>query len=152
MRKDLFILSAVLLMVSCGNQSKQTVPDTQNASDSIATVSIAGEWLLEHVVVNDTLEIRPTDINPEAKLQVNFYNDSTFNFQTGCNSIGGRFVQTGDSISLSDLLWTEMACENMQTEELLRTILPRVCAIDWNNDSIIRLNTASSSYVVLKKE
>ncbi len=34
-----------------------------------------------------------------------------------------RCVQTGDSISMSDMMWTEMACEDMQVKELLRAVL-----------------------------
>ena len=107
--------------------------------------------MLEHVVINDTLEVRPTDVDSEAKLYAHFYTDSTFNFQTGCNAIGGRYVQIGDSISLSDMMWAEMACEDMRVEELLRDVLPQVNTVDWSNDSIMRLNTGTSAYVVLKK-
>lgn len=107
-------------------------------------------WLLEHLVVNDTLEVRPAYIDPDSKLYAHFYNDSTFNFQTGCNAIGGRYLQSGNSISISDMMWTEMACDDMQVEEMLKEVLPQVNTLDWNSDSILRLNAASSAYIVLR--
>lgn len=120
-------------------------------TDSAVCASVEGQWLLEHVVVSDTFEVRPTDIDPSSKLYAHFYNDSTINFQTGCNAIGGRYVQVGDSIIISDMMWTEMACDEMTVEELLKDILPQVKTVDWNNDSIVRLNTPTSAYIVLKK-
>lgn len=119
--------------------------------DTAVSAAIEGQWLLEHVVVSDTLEVRPADVEPESKLYAHFYNDSTFNFQTGCNTIGGRYVQFDDSISISDMMWTELACDDMRVEELLKDVLPRVNTVDRNNDSIMRLNTPASSYIVLKK-
>lgn len=153
MKRILYILPALLLMVSCGRQNNKSLSDTSKMSDSDTTAcaSVEGQWLLEHVVVNDTLEVRPADVNAESKLYANFYNDSTFNFQTGCNAIGGRYVQNGDSIAMSDMMWTEMACDDMRVEELLKDVLPQVKTVVWNNDSIVRLNTESSAYIDLKK-
>lgn len=141
-------------MASCGGQNSKpaSAPAHVSATDTTSLCpSIEGQWLLEHVVVSDTLEMRPADIDPEANLYAHFYNDSTFNFQTGCNAIGGRYVQTGGDIAMSDMMWTEMACEDMRLEELLRTVLPQVNTVDWTNDSIMRLNTDGCAYVVLKK-
>jgi len=153
MKRILYIVPAIFLMASCGGHNDKNVSDTSvmSETDSAIHASIEGQWLLEHVVVNDSLEVRPADIDPDSKLYAYFYNDSTFNFQTGCNAIGGRYVQTGDSITMSDMLCTEMACENMQVEDLLKNVLPQVNTVDWDNDSVVRLNTQSSAYVVLKK-
>lgn len=153
MKRILYMLPAILLMVSCGRQNNKSLSDTSQMSESNinACASVEGQWLLEHVVVNDTLEVRPVDIDPDSKLYAHFYNDCTFNFQTGCNAIGGRYVQTGDSIAMSDMMWTEMACDEMSVEELLKDVLPQVKTVDWNNDSIVRLNAPTSAYIVLKK-
>lgn len=153
MKRILYLLPAILLMVSCGGQNNKSQSEISPMSDADTSIcsSIKGQWLLEHVIVNDTLEVRPTDIDPESKLYVHFYNDSTFNFQTGCNAIGGRYVQSDSSITLSDMMWTEMACEDMRIEELLREVLPKMTIVDWKNDSIMQLNTPTSAYIILKK-
>lgn len=153
MKRILYMLPVFLLMASCSGQQNNSLSDTSHVSDTdnAVCISIEGQWLLEHVVVNDTLDVRPADVDPEFKLYAHFYNDSTFNFQTGCNAIGGRYVQTGDSIVMSDMLCTEMACQDMRVEELLKDVMPQVKTVDWNNDSIMRLNTQTSAYIVLKK-
>lgn len=146
-------MPAILLIVSCGSQNNKSLSDNSKMSDSDTTAcaSVEGQWLLEHIVVNDTLEVRPVDIDPDSKLYAHFCNDNTFNFQTGCNAIGGRYVQTGDSIAMCDMMWTEMACDEMRVEEFLKDVLPQVKTVDWNNDSIVRLNTPNAAYIVLKK-
>lgn len=53
---------------------------------------------------------------------------------------------------LGDGAMTEMACDNMHTEDALRRILPDIATIDAENDSIVRLNCKNhSSYLILKK-
>lgn len=153
MKRFFYILPAILLMVSCGGPNSRSLSGSLQMADCDTAVcaSIEGQWLLEHVVAGDTLEVRPADVDPESKLYAHFYNDSTFNFQTGCNAIGGRYAQTGNAIVISDMMWTEMACEDMRVEELLRNVLPQVSTVDWSNDSILRLNSSSSAYIVLKK-
>lgn len=49
------------------------------------------------------------------------------------------------------MMWTEMACEDMRMEQMLRDVLQHVNRVDWNNDSIVRLDTPTSAHVVLKK-
>lgn len=130
-------------------QSSDAAGTSAQAIDSIAPVT--GEWILEHVVVNDTLDARPADFDPSAAPKVWFNADGTFSFNTDCNSCGGHYRQTGDSIRFEEVYFTEMACEHMETETLLKRVLPQVKLVDWNNDSILRLDTDSSAYIVLKR-
>lgn len=153
MNRFLYLMASVFLMASCDGQSNRSASTSSRAAgnDTVISASLVGEWLLEQVAVSDTLEVNPGDMDPEARLCVQFCDDGTFNFQTGCNAIGGRYLQSGDSVGISDMTWTEMACEDMRVEELLRTVLPQVNGVEWNNDSIVRLNTSTPAYVVLRR-
>lgn len=47
---------------------------------------------------------------------------------------------------------TEMACDDMRTEDALRRILPRISTIDVQNDSVVRLNgLAPAECILLRK-
>ena len=47
---------------------------------------------------------------------------------------------------------TEMACDNMATEDALRKILPNIATVYIENDSIARLDSRNpSEYIVLRK-
>ena len=71
---------------------------------------------------------------------------------TNCNSISGQYTVKGDSITLGDGAMTEMACDNMATEDALRRILPRISTMDTQSDSVIRLNgTTPAECILLKK-
>lgn len=143
MKRLFYILPYILLTVSCGSKNDKSLSDNSIMSDKSSDVcaSIEGQWQLEHVVVNDSTEVHPENVATGSKLYAHFYNDSTFNFQTGCNAIGGRYLMTGDSITISDMMCTEMACDDMRVEELLKDVLPYVKTVDRTNDSIMRLNT-----------
>ena len=59
---------------------------------------------------------------------------------------------SGNSIKLHDGMMTEIACEDMVTEEALRKILPRITTVDVENDSIVKLNSnRPAGYIVLSK-
>ncbi len=83
---------------------------------------------------------------------IDFREDRTFGIVTNCNHIGGEYSQENDSIHLTNISTTEMACDNMELEEMLKKVLPSVNTIDCINDSITRLNTdKGESYIVLRK-
>lgn len=142
-------------MTSCGGGHAAS-SDTATAADSLtataakATADIERTWQIENVVVNDTLYARPADIDPDHPQTLTFA-AGTFGIKTNCNTLGGDYTLRGDSIAFANIITTEMACDNMEVETLLMRILPEVNAIDWTNDSVMRLNTPSSAYIVLKK-
>ena len=71
---------------------------------------------------------------------------------TNCNHGSGGYVLRGDSISFGDGAWTEMACDNMATEDAIKRILPALNTVEVDNDSIMRINSnESSQYLILRK-
>ena len=71
---------------------------------------------------------------------------------TNCNSFNGSYTVKGDSIKLSDGAVTEMACDDMKTEDALRRILPHISRIDVHYNSGVRLiGSAPSEYILLRK-
>lgn len=145
----LFIAS---IMASCtGNKSTNNQMTDKNALQEVTDVNINGQWYIENIVFNDSTYVRPSEEVPDAR-QYFVFTDSTYSIMTNCNSICGSVTIIGDSIKLGDGMMTEMACDNMATEDALRKILPNIATIDVENDSIVRLNSnQSSEYIVLRK-
>lgn len=148
--KCLNVLPAVCLfgLASCngGNATTDAVP-----ADTVASADIRGEWILENIVKNDTVSVRPAEVVPGTTQTITF-TDSTYVIQTNCNTISGNYTVNGDSITLDAGLMTQMACENMATEDMLREVLPSIATVEVENDSIARLNgSPASSYIVLRK-
>lgn len=146
------MICLVLVATSCtGTKSSQDkVADSENTNDTVG--NIQGQWLIENVVENDSSYVRPSEIEPGLTSYIDFREDNTFGIVTNCNHIGGTYYQSNDSIRLTDILTTEMACDNMKLEDMLKYVLPSVSTIDCLNDSIMRLNTdKGDAYIVLHK-
>ncbi|MDE6197918.1 MAG: META domain-containing protein [Muribaculaceae bacterium] len=139
---------AAILMASCaGNQ--QTAATADEAAEK--TVCVKGQWNLENIVVNDTLSVRPAEVDPEASQYITF-EDSTYFVQTNCNTIFGSYSVKGDSIFIGDGGMTRMACPDMSTEDALVAILSSIATVSVENDSTIRLNGSSDArYILLTK-
>ena len=133
--------------------NKETKSDKidNKANTEVANADIRGQWYIESVVFSDSDYVRPDETSSCMKQYIVF-EDSTYFIMTNCNSINGSYTVTGDSIKLGDGAMTEMACDDMQTEDALRRILPHISTIDVQNDSVVRLNgTTPAECILLRK-
>ena len=140
-------LLAAAAMASCTAKT-ETVADADGQPESVA---LKGEWNIENVVLNDSVSVRPSEVDSLARQYIVF-DDSCYYIKTNCNSISGSYALAGDSIVLSPGAMTMMACENMETEDLLSRVLPAIVVVAVENDSTVRLNSADASeYIELRK-
>lgn len=140
--------ACIAMLISCtGNKSTAET----SVQATTAGADLRGKWYIENIVINDSTYVRPEEEVPGVAQYV-IFDDSTYFIQTNCNSISGTYVVNGNSITLGDGAMTEMACDNMATEDLLRQVLPLIKTIDEENDSIVRLNSLSGpEYIVMRK-
>ena len=152
-RKSILSVATALtiLTASCGvnKENKETADNQQK--ETVANVDVRGQWYLENIVFNDSDYVRPSEEVPGVRQYIVF-EDSTYFIQTNCNTFSGSFTVKGDSITLGDGAMTEMACDNMATEDAIRRILPNIATVYIQNDSIARLDSRNpSEYIVLRK-
>ena len=150
-----FIAVAALLMATAtgctGNKEAKADKLDNNAKTEVANADIRGQWYIENIVFSDSDYVRPDETSSSMKQYIVF-EDSTYFIMTNCNSFNGSYTVKGDSIILGDGIMTEMACDDMQTEDALRRILPRISTIDVQNDSVLRLNgSAPAECILLRK-
>ena len=149
------ILSAAtaltILTASCGgNKDNKETADNQK-QEPVANVDVRGQWYLENIVFSDSENVRPSEEVPGVRQYIVF-EDSTYFIHTNCNTFSGLYTVIGDSITLGDGAMTEMACDNMATEDALRKIMPNIATVCIQNDSIARLASRNpSEYIVLRK-
>lgn len=155
--KHVLAMLVVMVMASCsGKKETTTTPGGSTDTGDVdvtpsATIDLSGQWYIENIVFNDSVNVRPAEEVPDVKQYIVF-NGNSFNIQTNCNTIQGEYKIVGDSITFPITLTTEMACDNMATEEALSRILPDIATVDVVNDSITRLNSrVASAYIVLRK-
>lgn len=149
------IACAALLIVSaiaCSNNKETKSNKTdEDAQTEIANADIRGQWYIENIVFSDSDYVRPDETSSSMKPYIVF-EDSTYFIMTNCNSISGSYTVKGDSIKLGDGAMTEMACDDMQTEDALRRILPHISTIDVQYNSGVRLiGSAPAEHILLRK-
>ena len=144
---------AMMILASCSGKkgSEENVGTNMDDAASEMTVDINGQWFIENIFFNDSDYVRPSEILPDVKQYV-LFTDSTYSIMTNCNSFQGYYTLNGDSITLDAGIATEMACDNMQTEDAIRRILPYLAIVDVENDSVVRINCSDGGgYLLLKK-
>lgn len=146
-------LFVVLAMASCTGATKKPVQITsEDVSYKTADVDINGKWYIESIVSGDSAAIRPYGMTAGAYQYFEFA-DSTYDITTNCCVFHGSLTINGDSIRLDNgMMIEEAVCEDMTTEEALRRILPEIVTVGVENDSTVRLNSATpSEYIRLRK-
>lgn len=91
-------------------------------------------WTLSSFITGDVASSVPIGINAT----IAFADDGTFQLHDGCNSGGGRYVVDGDTIRLSEVAVTEMACAGAagQVEQAVLAVIGAASitfAIDANS-------------------
>lgn len=148
-----FITGVALLMAAGCSGNKEVKSDRldDKVKTEVADADIRGQWYIENIVFSDSDYVRPDETSSSMKQYIVF-EDSTYFIMTNCNSISGSYTVQGDSIRLSDGAMTEMACDDMRTEDALRRILPNISTIDVQNDSVVRLNGAVPAECILLRK
>lgn len=134
-----------------GNKGTNTDKVADSALSEVANADIRGQWYIENIVFSDSDYVRPDETSSSMKQYIVF-GDSTYFIMTNCNTINGSYTVKGDSIKLGYGAMTEMACDDMQTEDALRRILPHISTIDVQNDSVIRLNGSVPAECILLRK
>lgn len=154
--KKILMMAAIVgvAMSSCGTSKQETASDAENESGVVAAAnSIEGKWSLESIVVNDTLTVRPSEVEEGNPQYLIFMPDSMVSIQTNCNIVNGGYVVSGqDSISFGNLASTRMYCPDMDVETYIGVVFPEVKTYEFTNDTTLRLNTSvPTQYVVLTR-
>ena len=153
---NIFLIAGIALLMATvtgcsGNKEAKSDKLDNKAKTEVANADIRGQWYIENIVFSDSDYVRPDETSSSIKQYIVF-EDSTYFIMTNCNSISGSYTIKGDSIKLGDGAMTEMACDDMQTEDALRRILPSISTIDVQYNSGMRLISSSpAEYILLRR-
>lgn len=148
---SLLLLSNVSVCSCSRTSSTETTQSNVTEQTELPSIYLNGQWYIENIVFNYSTNVRPDEEVPGSKQYITFA-EGAFSIITNCNAISGSYTIKGNSIHIGDGAMTEIACDNMATEDVLRKILPTMATVDVTNDSIVRLNcTDASSYIILRK-
>ena len=124
---------ALFLFTACAAQKPQTKTqrDTTMAKDSVAFYEtdfevrqknwwnqLQGGW-----VINTMRRQSKMDEEALSGFYIQFYEDSTFNGNSGCNRISGKYSIKGTSIKFNNIVSTKMACDRMEQESAFMKLM-----------------------------
>lgn len=112
--------------------------ETSGASDKLH-----GKWMITELEGKSIKKTGPKENFLE------FRNDG-FGAYGGCNTMGGKYEQTGNKLKLSKIMSTMMACPDMTTEDQLKKSLERVDDFVRNED-VLMLRANGEVIIKLKK-
>lgn len=154
MKAKFLLFPAIAIMTACTGSQQSNLPTQDNVEaqcDTIPTADILGQWYIENIFFNDSTYVRPAEEIPGSRQYVLFEPEGTYSVMTNCNHGAGSYTIDGNKITFQDAAWTEMACDNMSTEEAMRKILPLLSTVEIENDSVMRINSNSEPYLILLK-
>lgn len=143
------ILSAALLTAACADNKKtpHVATGARETVQNSADANLTGQWYIEKIVLNDS--VIPL---PDGMKQYFLFTDSAYSVMTNCNSMSGALSINGDSIRMADAMMTELACDDMSTEDALRQIVPEIATYKLESDSTLTLcGKTGNDYVSLRK-
>lgn len=120
MRKAIFIIALTATVAACNNNKNQKVSaETKTTEQNKETVLSTSElyekeWKLSElngkaVVLDTTFQKYPHLI---------FQNENRLSGNLGCNGFGGNIeFEVGNTIKISDIIATQMACPNLEVEQ-----------------------------------
>ena len=129
MKRFLVMLAMSALLVGCGGNGRKNSNETSDAQSvkvdkatPMAFDDLAGEWAVVGIGKN-TYEVE--------KEYIMFFNIASMEMSAyvGCNSIGAKINREGrsaDYLRFVETLATQMACEDMEAEQELLSLLENI--------------------------
>lgn len=157
-RKVVSFMVLVVMIAACGGSTTgdattttADTPGTTTTPGPITSTSVVSEgdpapplagtsWAVTHYFSEEFNST--TNLWPDTEITIRFDSDSEFSGNAGCNDFQGSYTvsgpyiadpgsdeEAGQTIEISELSWTEMACEGedlMTQEAEFLAVLPRV--------------------------
>jgi heat shock protein HslJ len=86
-------------------------PDFEGEANPLQMTLGMKTWVWQSASYNDGREISPKNTNA---FTITFTDDATFSAATDCNSVGGKYTISDQTIIFTDIFSTLMYCENSQ--------------------------------------
>lgn len=141
--KHLFVVLAVacatLGIVSCSSPKSSDKENAEARSAQIGTVSVYGKWRLVRYELCE-MSSNGVEITQDKDYILTLKENGTYGLNTDCNSIGGTFSVSNDTIRFSEVECKGMACEHMEVEQAMCEILTRPDCHAVQKDSCLYLS------------
>lgn len=120
---------AIVSLAGCGSQKD-------------ASVDVNGNWTITEL----------TGLDETISLEGNFFQfdaeEGLFFAYLGCNNIAGKYLFEDPSLTFSDIVRTEMECEDMNSEELFCFLIDQVALCSVTEEGFLQLKSAEEEVLI----
>ena len=145
-------LEVNIVRTRCSNgMSDRVYPDrVQVRVDGRAFEGCGGEPLMPGSLANTNWSVESVNGQSVAAGPANFvrFTQDRVSARFGCNTMSGRYVVTGGTLSAGALAATRMACPDMTAEQNAAGILSQPITLDWSSGERLTLRNAQGSIVL----
>lgn len=131
--------------------SDRVFPDkVQVRVDGRAFEGCGGDPLAPGSLANTSWTVESVNGQAVAAGPNNFmrFTENRLSGRFGCNTVNGRYVVTGDTLSAGALGGTRMACADMTAEQNATKVLAQPITLDWASGERLTLRNALGSIVL----
>jgi len=130
----LFVLAGMVLTACSGGGSEAYI----------------GSWKL----ISYGASSNPTPAVPETDTSLTFHKDGKVSGNVGCNSFGGDYKISGDTITFGAISSTLMACADplMEQESAVFNVLEGTTSFNIDGNTLIITSTDADSIVLLERK
>ncbi|MCL2913582.1 META domain-containing protein [Shewanella corallii] len=117
----------------------------QSTSEQSKAVDLVGNWKLEYIMGQPTVDYSPA--------QINFDKDGKLSGNNSCNNFFGTYVQQGDTLTLDPAGSTMKACVDalMAQEQLVNQAMPLVKTAEMDGGKLELKGEDGKDLLVLTK-
>lgn len=141
----LIVMTLAALLLACGTRPGPTPADGQTGGASTALEGT--EWTL--LSLNGERPIAGTELTLE------FHSGNEIDGSAGCNSFGGTYAVDGNSLTITELYHTEMACTEpdgvMEQEQTYVELLRQTAGYTVTDDELTLVNDAGDTILTFTR-
>ncbi|HPB88628.1 MAG TPA: META domain-containing protein [Bacteroidales bacterium] len=127
------VLLAAISLAGCGTPKE-------------ASVDLNGKWQITELTgLEDTISLEGYFVQFESA-------EGLFSAYLGCNQIAGKYLFEDPSITFSEITRTEIACENMNPEELFCFVIEQVALSSVTEEGFLQLKSAEEEVLITLKK
>lgn len=151
MKKSIFIIALAIGAIACNNSSKEDNNSGNTVTEQKASSSAPDLYGKEWVLLELNGKAVSLDTSFPQKPRLVFEKDNRVSGNLGCNSFGGNLeLQSDNGIKISEISATQMACPNLEVEQMFLDALQKAKSFAVESNTLILSNDKKEAIAKLQ--
>ncbi len=151
MKKITLIVALAIATVSCNSKKETATSQDQTATEQVAatpTALVGTVWKLTEI--NNQAITLDKDFPKEP--QLTFNPDHSVNGNLGCNGFGASYESKNNTLTINQIVSTQMACPNLEIEQKFIDVLNHSASFEIKSTTLLLKNEKEEVLAKLQAE